>query len=164
MCTATFGAGKKSNPPIPTSKPCTVRCTMLSTAATSCSTVWTPCGKKTTDDKDLDKLDQCCGEAYFARALAYSELVKLFCKAYESDEDAAGQLGVILSEHYLGDETMRRASLKDSTNLSSTTSTVRQSCWNSKKTSTPIRRERCTTASTSTNIRCMPSAPACFSI
>lgn len=70
--------------------------------------------KKTTDDKELDKLDQCCGEAYFARALAYSELVKLFCKAYESDEDAAGQLGVILSEHYLGDETMRRASLKDS--------------------------------------------------
>lgn len=70
--------------------------------------------KKTTDDKDLDKLDQCCGEAYFARALAYSELVKLFCKVYESDEDAAGQLGVILSEHYLGDETMRRASLKDS--------------------------------------------------
>ena len=40
--------------------------------------------------------------------------VKLFCKAYESDEDAAGQLGVILSQHYLGDETMRRASLKDS--------------------------------------------------
>ena len=40
--------------------------------------------------------------------------MKLFCKAYESDEDAAGQLGVILSEHYLGDETMRRASLKDS--------------------------------------------------
>ena len=30
--------------------------------------------KKTTDDKDLDKLDQCCGEAYFARALAYSVL------------------------------------------------------------------------------------------
>ena len=40
--------------------------------------------------------------------------MKLFCKAYESDEDAAGQLGVILSQHYLGDETMRRASLKDS--------------------------------------------------
>ena len=40
---------------------------------------------KTTNDNDLDKIDQCCGEAYFARALAYSELVKLFCKAYESD-------------------------------------------------------------------------------
>ena len=70
--------------------------------------------KATTDDKDLDKIDQCCGEAYFARALAYSELIKLFCKAYESDEDAAGQLGVILTEHYKGDEEMKRASLKDS--------------------------------------------------
>lgn len=69
---------------------------------------------KTTDDKQLDKLDQCCGETYFARALAYSELVKLFCKAYESDEDAANQLGVILTEHYKGDEPMVRASLKDS--------------------------------------------------
>ena len=69
---------------------------------------------KTTNDNDLDKIDQCCGEAYFARALAYSELVKLFCKAYESDEDAANQLGVILTEHYAGDEEMKRASLKDS--------------------------------------------------
>ncbi len=70
--------------------------------------------KNTTDDKALDKIDQCCGEAYFARALAYSELIKLFCKAYESDEDAANLPGVILSEHYLGDEPMKRASLKDS--------------------------------------------------
>lgn len=70
--------------------------------------------RNTTDDDDLDQIDQCCGETYFARALAYSELVKLFCKAYESDEDAANQLGVILTKHYLGDEEMRRASLKDS--------------------------------------------------
>lgn len=49
-----------------------------------------------------------------ARALAYSELVKLFCKAYESEEDAAQQLGVILTRHYGGDEEMKRASLKDS--------------------------------------------------
>ena len=32
--------------------------------------------KNTTVDADLDKLDQYCGEAYFARALAYSELIK----------------------------------------------------------------------------------------
>lgn len=68
----------------------------------------------TTDDSELDKLDQCCGETYFARALAYSELIKLFCKAYVSDEDAANQLGVILTEHYQSDEVMKRASLKDS--------------------------------------------------
>lgn len=70
--------------------------------------------EKTTNDDDLDRLDQYCGEAYFARALCYSELVKLFCKAYESDEDAAGQLGVILTKHYQGNEEMKRASLKDS--------------------------------------------------
>ena len=68
----------------------------------------------TTDDNDLDKIDQCCGEAYFARALAYSELVKCFCKAYESDAEAANELGVILTRHYQGDEEMKRASLKDS--------------------------------------------------
>lgn len=67
--------------------------------------------KKTNDDKALDQLDQYCGEAYFARALAYSELVKLFCKAYESEEQAEGELGVILTRHYQGDEEMRRASL-----------------------------------------------------
>lgn len=70
--------------------------------------------KNTTNDNDLDLIDQCCGEAYFARALAYSELVKLFCKAYESDEDAANQLGVILTRHYKGNEEMKRASLKES--------------------------------------------------
>ncbi len=65
-------------------------------------------------DVDIDRLDQYCGEAYFARALAYSELLKLFCRAYESDEDAAGRLGVIITEHYGGDEPMVRASLKES--------------------------------------------------
>jgi starch-binding outer membrane protein, SusD/RagB family len=34
--------------------------------------------QNTTNDDDLDRLDQYCGEAYFARALAYSELIKLF--------------------------------------------------------------------------------------
>ena len=51
---------------------------------------------------------------YFARALAYSELIKLFCKSYESDEEAANELGVVLTLHYKGDEPMKRASLKDS--------------------------------------------------
>lgn len=69
---------------------------------------------KTTDDDQLDKLDQCCGEAYFARALAYSELIKLFCKPYEKDRDMTQELGVILTEHYQGDEPMRRADLKSS--------------------------------------------------
>lgn len=68
----------------------------------------------TTDDEQLDKLDQCCGEVYFARALAYSELIKLFCKPYEKDGDMSKELGVVLSEHYGGDEPMKRADLKAS--------------------------------------------------
>ena len=66
------------------------------------------------DDADFDRLEQYCGEAYFARALAYSELIKLFCKAYESDEEAANELGVVLKMSYYGDEPLVRASLKDS--------------------------------------------------
>lgn len=65
-------------------------------------------------DEDYDRLDQYCGEAYFARALAYSELVKMYCKPYESDEDAANELGVVITEHYKGNEPIVRASLKDS--------------------------------------------------
>lgn len=70
--------------------------------------------KKMTDDDALDRLDVYCGEAYFARALAYSELIKQFCKAYESDADAQNELGVVLRTHYYSDEPLKRASLYDS--------------------------------------------------
>ena len=66
------------------------------------------------NDEDFDRLEQYQGEAYFARALAYSELIKLFCKAYDSDEMAEKSLGVVLRKNYYGDEPLVRASLKDS--------------------------------------------------
>lgn len=69
--------------------------------------------QNTTNDEDLDRLDQYCGEAYFARALAYSELIKLFCKAYDP-ATAADELGVVLKSHYDGDEPTRRSSLEAS--------------------------------------------------
>lgn len=69
--------------------------------------------KKIYNDDDYDRLDQYCGEAYFARALAYSELIKLFCKAYDPDK-AADELGVVLVSHYDGDEPITRSSLFDS--------------------------------------------------
>ncbi len=68
----------------------------------------------TNSDSQLDKLDQYCGEAYFARALAYSELIKCFCKAYDSDEQAEQALGVVITEHYKGNEPQKRSSLKAS--------------------------------------------------
>ncbi|EJX10646.1 SusD family protein [gut metagenome] len=69
--------------------------------------------QNTTRDEDLDRLDQYCGEAYFARALAYSELIKLYCKTYDP-ATAANELGVVLKSHYEGDEPIRRASLEAS--------------------------------------------------
>lgn len=66
------------------------------------------------DDDALDRLEQYCGEAYFARALAYSELIKLFCKSYDSKEEAENELGVVLTEHYYTKEKIERASLEES--------------------------------------------------
>lgn len=67
-----------------------------------------------TTDEEIDNFNQICGEAYFARALAYSELIKLYCKAYESEEQAATELGVVLVTKYNTDEPMTRATLKAS--------------------------------------------------
>lgn len=70
--------------------------------------------KNTTEDDALDRLEQYCGEAYFARALAYSELIKMFCKPYDSKEDAGQQPGVVLISHYDSDEPLKRSSLEAS--------------------------------------------------
>lgn len=68
----------------------------------------------TTDDTKLERLENYKGEVYFARALAYSELLKCFCKAYESDEQAANELGLVLKSSYVNPQPLKRASLKDS--------------------------------------------------
>ena len=67
-----------------------------------------------TTDEEWEQYDQICGEAYFARALAYSELIKLFCKPYESAEQAEGELGVVIVTKYNSDEPMMRSSLAKS--------------------------------------------------
>ena len=66
------------------------------------------------DHVDKVKANTNSDKAYFARALAYSELIKCFCKAYDSDEQAEKELGVVLTEHYYGNEPQKRASLKES--------------------------------------------------
>lgn len=65
----------------------------------------------TTDDNALEKLDGYEGETCFARALAYSELIKLFCKSYEP-ATAAQTPGVVLISSYNNPEPIRRSSLK----------------------------------------------------
>lgn len=66
-----------------------------------------------TDDSDYEKLQQYKGEAYFSRALAYSELIKCFCKAYDKNT-AQNELGVVLVSSYSNAGEMKRASLEDS--------------------------------------------------
>ena len=64
-----------------------------------------------TDDVDIMTLDFFTGEVYCARALAYSELVKCFCKAYDP-ATAENELGVVLKSSYFKEEPVTRASLK----------------------------------------------------
>jgi len=66
---------------------------------------------KLTDDVNIMTLDFFTGEVYCARALAYSELVKCFCKAYDP-ATAENELGVVLRSSYFNEEPVSRSSLK----------------------------------------------------
>lgn len=72
-----------------------------------------PVRANTVDDEQLNTLDELVGEIYFARALAYSKLIELFCKAYDP-QTAAQTLGVVLRSRYSYPEPLRRASLEAS--------------------------------------------------
>ena len=66
-----------------------------------------------TDDQEIQYLDYYTGEVYCARALAYSELIKCFCKAYDP-ATADSDLGVVLADSYFNEKPAVRASLKAS--------------------------------------------------
>lgn len=66
-----------------------------------------------TDDNDIETLEQYTAEVYTIRALAYSELLKCYCKAYDP-LTAESELGVVLRKGYSVKEEAVRASLKDS--------------------------------------------------
>lgn len=63
-------------------------------------------------DEDYKKLQSYKGEAYFARALANSELLKLFCKAYDP-KTADKDMGIVLATKLEGND-LTRASMKAS--------------------------------------------------
>lgn len=69
--------------------------------------------ENTVHDNDYARLKQYKGEAHFARALAYSELVKLFCKDYDV-ATAPTTPGVVLVSSYADAGELTRASLEDS--------------------------------------------------
>ena len=61
-------------------------------------------------DQEFLEMDSLEGEVHFARAIAYSELIKLFCKAYEP-ETAENELGVVLVTSYHNPGKITRSSL-----------------------------------------------------
>ena len=66
-----------------------------------------------TDDDRITTLEFYTGEVYTIRALAYSELLKNYCKAYDP-ATAKDELGVVIRRKYSEKEPARRASLYDS--------------------------------------------------
>ena len=67
-------------------------------------------------EAEFAKLDLYKGEAHFARALAYSELVKMYCKAYTEEIADKEDLGVVISTSYYNKATPKRATLRESYN------------------------------------------------
>ena len=66
-----------------------------------------------TDDDTIETLEQYTAEVYTIRALAYSELLKCYCKAYDP-ATASSELGVVLRKGYSESEPAVRASLEES--------------------------------------------------
>lgn len=66
-----------------------------------------------TDDELIENLQGLKGEVHFFRALAYSELIKCFCKSYEP-ATAEEELGVVLISSYYHPGRIIRSSLKKS--------------------------------------------------
>ena len=65
------------------------------------------------NDDNIDLMERYTGEIYAIRALAYSELVKLYCKAYDP-ATAANEKGVVLRTSYFKKEPIVRATLERS--------------------------------------------------
>ncbi|MBQ2374406.1 MAG: RagB/SusD family nutrient uptake outer membrane protein [Alistipes sp.] len=65
-----------------------------------------------TDDDRITTLEFYTGEVYTIRALAYSELLKNYCKAYDP-ATATDELGMVIRRKYSEKEPARRASLYD---------------------------------------------------
>ena len=67
-----------------------------------------------TDDESISYLDFYTGEVYCARAMAYSELIKCFCKAYTSETADEAEGGVAIDSTYFGEKPLKRSTLRES--------------------------------------------------
>ena len=70
-----------------------------------------------TDDGEITTLDYYKGEVLCARALAYSELIKCYCKAYSDETKDVADGGVVIRTKWSESEPVRRATLAESYSL-----------------------------------------------
>ena len=68
-------------------------------------------------DEQFDLFYSMKGEVYFARAFAYSELIRVFCKAYTPEIGDQAEMGVVLSTSYTTKPEPIRATLNESYKL-----------------------------------------------
>ena len=67
-----------------------------------------------TDDESITYLDYYTGEVYCARAMAYSELIKCFCKAYTEETADEPEGGVAIDSTYFGQKPVKRSTMRES--------------------------------------------------
>lgn len=70
--------------------------------------------RRNASDSDYNKLETIEGEALFARALAHAELIRMYCKSYESSQQAENELGVVCMDRYYNEKPITRSSLEAS--------------------------------------------------
>lgn len=73
--------------------------------------------KSLTDDNEITVLENYTGQVYCARALAYSELIKCYCKAYDQTTADEPDGGVVLRTKWTEKERVKRSTLRESYEL-----------------------------------------------
>ncbi len=68
-------------------------------------------------EEDFAYFDLYMGEVYFARALAYSELARIFCKAYSAESADQANGGMVLSTSYSKPAVAIRSTLRETYDL-----------------------------------------------
>lgn len=69
---------------------------------------------KLTSDAEKEELERRLGDVYFARALAYAELIRFYCEAYDEDIADKEEMGVSLKLSYADASPVKRSTLRES--------------------------------------------------
>lgn len=69
---------------------------------------------KLTTEAEKAELEKRLGDVYFARALAFAELIRFYCEAYDEDIADKEDMGISLKLSYADDTPVKRSTLRES--------------------------------------------------